>query len=157
MVNIRTSMIGLSEQELLSILRKKKSEEFNPHTGKGFAYVYTLEDSRFKAIKEAYNMYTLEQSAIEKKFLDAFMHENALNPMVFPNLRHFEVEIVAMTSWMLHGGEGVVGHVTSGGTESILMAIKTYRDRARDLCPHITKPEVVSTSTQANGCVPPGC
>lgn len=137
--------VGLSEQELLSILKKKKSEEFDPHSGKGFAYVYTSEDARFKAIKEVYSMYSSEQSAVEKKFLNAFMHENALNPLVFPNLRQFEVEIVAMTSWMLHGAGGVVGHVTSGGTESILMAIKTYRDRARALYPGITKPQVVST------------
>ena len=76
-------------------------------------------------------------------FFHSFMHENALNPLVFPSLRQFEVELVAMTAWMLHGEDGVVGNVTSGGTESILMAMKTYRDRARDLFPQITHPEVV--------------
>ena len=48
-----------------------------------------------------------------------------------------------MTASMLHGGGHVVGSVTSGGTESILMAMKTYRDMARDLRPKITKPNVV--------------
>lgn len=71
------------------------------------------------------------------------MHENALNPLVFPSLRQFEVEVVAMTAWMLNGSDGVVGNITSGGTESILMAMKTYRDRARNLCPTIKHPEVV--------------
>ena len=33
--------------------------------------------------------------------------------------------------------------MTSGGTESLLLAIKTYRDRARVLTPHITKPEAI--------------
>lgn len=37
--------------------------------------------------------------------------------------------------------------MTSGGTESILMCIKTYRDRARELHPHITQPEMVAPIT----------
>ena len=76
-------------------------------------------------------------------FFHAFMHENALNPMVFPSLRRFETEIVSMVANMLHGNSAVVGNVTSGGTESILMAVKTYRDRARVLFPQITAPEMV--------------
>lgn len=64
--------------------------------------------------------------------------------MVFPSLRQFEVEAVSMTAWMLNGREGVVGNLTSGGTESILMAMKTYRDRARAIHPSIKHPEVVS-------------
>lgn len=57
--------------------------------------------------------------------------------------RRFEVETVAMTANMLHGDANVVGSVTSGGTESILCAVKAYRDRARHLHPHITHPEMV--------------
>jgi sphinganine-1-phosphate aldolase len=84
------------------------------------------------------------KQAIVDMFLHAFMHENALNPLVFPSLRQFEVETVAMVADMLHGDSQCVGSVTSGGTESILMAVKTYRDRARKLYPHITNPEIVS-------------
>ena len=84
------------------------------------------------------------KQAIIDMFLHAFMHENALNPLVFPSLRQFEVETVAMVANMLHGDLQCVGSITSGGTESILMAVKTYRDRARKLYPHITKPEIVS-------------
>lgn len=81
---------------------------------------------------------------IANVFFRSFLHENALNPMVFPSLREFEVEVVSMTGWMLNGSDGVVGSVTSGGTESILMAMKTYRDRARSINPSIKCPEVVS-------------
>ena len=49
-----------------------------------------------------------------------------------------------MTADMLNGDNLTVGNVTSGGTESILMAMKAYRDRARALWPHITHPEMVS-------------
>ena len=49
-----------------------------------------------------------------------------------------------MTANMLHGDGDVVGSLTSGGTESILTAVKTYRDRAASLFPHIKHPEMVS-------------
>ena len=84
------------------------------------------------------------KQAIVNMFLHAFMHENALNPLVFPSLRQFEVETIAMVANMLHSDSQCVGSITSGGTESILMAVKTYRDRARKLYPHIIKPEIVS-------------
>lgn len=56
-----------------------------------------------------------------------FLHENALNPVAFPALRRFEVEVVRMTATLFHGDESVVGTMTSGGTESILCAIKAVR------------------------------
>jgi sphinganine-1-phosphate aldolase len=75
------------------------------------------------------------------------MHSNALNPMMYPSLRKFETEIISMSTWMLHGDENVAGSLTSGGTESILMAIKTYRDRAKKLRPYITRPNMIVPTT----------
>ena len=49
---------------------------------------------------------------------------NALNPMAFKSLKTIEAEVVRMTAEMLHGGDDAVGTMTSGGTESILMAMK---------------------------------
>jgi glutamate/tyrosine decarboxylase-like PLP-dependent enzyme len=57
--------------------------------------------------------------------------ENALNPFVFPSLKEMQRDIVAMTASLLHGDDDVGGTMTSGGTESIFMAVKTARDRAR--------------------------
>ena len=57
--------------------------------------------------------------------------------------RKFENEVVSMTASMMNGDADTVGSMTSGGTESILMAMKAYRDRAASLWPHITKPEMV--------------
>ncbi|MGB8646388.1 MAG: aminotransferase class V-fold PLP-dependent enzyme [Anaerolineae bacterium] len=63
---------------------------------------------------------------------------NPLHSDIWPSAAKFEAEIVAMTAHMLgadRAGAGpqneVVGTVSSGGTESILLAMKTYRDRAR--------------------------
>ena len=58
--------------------------------------------------------------------------------------RKMETEIVSMTASMLNGRSETVGFLTSGGTESNLMAVKTFRDRARKLHPHITKPNIVN-------------
>lgn len=55
--------------------------------------------------------------------------------------------MVSMTASMLNGDENVVGSLTSGGTESILMAMKTYRDFARHHWPHIKNPQMVAPIT----------
>lgn len=68
---------------------------------------------------------------------------NPLHADVWPSATKFEAEIVAMTAHMLGGdGQDVHGTVTSGGTESILLAMKTYRDWAREK-KGITKPEMI--------------
>jgi sphinganine-1-phosphate aldolase len=72
-----------------------------------------------------------------------FFHENALNPTAFPSLRQFESEVTAMAADMLGGDEHVVGNLTSGGSESVMMAVKTARDWARKARPEITQPEML--------------
>lgn len=68
---------------------------------------------------------------------------NPLHADVWPSATKFEAEIVAMTADMLGGAEqGVCGTVTSGGTESILLAMRTYRDWARAE-KGITRPEMI--------------
>jgi sphinganine-1-phosphate aldolase len=57
--------------------------------------------------------------------------ENALNPFVFPSLKEMQRDIVAVAADLMHGGEDCGGTMTSGGTESIFMAVKTARDKAR--------------------------
>jgi sphinganine-1-phosphate aldolase len=68
---------------------------------------------------------------------------NPLHADVWPSTTKFEAEIVAMTAHMLGGdGQDVHGTLSSGGTESILLAMKTYRDWARET-KGITKPEMI--------------
>ena len=76
---------------------------------------------------------------------------NPLHPDLWPSATKFEAEIVAMTAAMLGGGHAapeapVVGTVSSGGTESILLAMKTYRDFARERR-GIAAPEIVAPVT----------
>ncbi len=67
---------------------------------------------------------------------------NPLHPDCFPYLRKMESEVVAMTLKLFHAAPGGCGTMTSGGTESILMAVKSYRDLAFTTR-GITDPELV--------------
>jgi len=60
-----------------------------------------------------------------------FQSANALNTAAFPSLRRMQADVVAMTSDLLHGGPEAAGFMTSGGTESILLAVKAARGRGR--------------------------
>lgn len=78
---------------------------------------------------------------------------NPLHADVWPSVSWFEAEIVAMTANLLGGreaknqsGERVCGTVSSGGTESILLAMKAYRDWARDI-KGIKNPEIVAPTS----------
>lgn len=64
----------------------------------------------------------------------AFFTENALGAKrAFTSLKRMEEEVIAMALDLFHGPEGSTGNMTSGGTESIVMAVKACRDwnRAR--------------------------
>jgi len=76
---------------------------------------------------------------------------NPLHPDLWPSATKFEAEIVAMTASMLGAGQAspgmpVAGTVSSGGTESILLAMKAYRDFARARR-GIAEPEIVAPVT----------
>ncbi len=72
-----------------------------------------------------------------------FFSENALNPMAFPSLRRFERDVMGMTADLFHAPEGAAGTMTSGGSESLLMAVKTARDWARVERANVTAPEML--------------
>jgi sphinganine-1-phosphate aldolase len=68
---------------------------------------------------------------------------NPLHADLWPSATKFEAEIVAMTGGMLGAdaaAEPIVGTVSSGGTESILLAMKAYRDRAGRSDPQMVIP-----------------
>lgn len=71
-----------------------------------------------------------------------YLHENALNTMAFPSLGEIQSEVVGWTSELLHGPDTAAGFLTSGGTESILCAVKAARERGKAER-GVTAPEVV--------------
>ncbi|XP_076630200.1 sphingosine-1-phosphate lyase isoform X2 [Colletes latitarsis] len=69
-------------------------------------------------------------------------YTNPLHPDVFPGICKFEAEVVRIACRLFHGDEDSCGTMTTGGTESILLACKTYRDYARHM-KGIKNPEMV--------------
>ncbi len=84
-------------------------------SGRTFSLIYNTGDGELEQLQED----------VAKRFL----HENALNPFAFPSLLKFEADLVAMGADLLHT-DPRAGSLTSGGTESILMAMKVARDVA---------------------------
>jgi glutamate/tyrosine decarboxylase-like PLP-dependent enzyme len=77
-----------------------------------------------------------------------FQSANALNTAAFPSLRRMQADVVAMVADLLHGGPEAAGFMTSGGTESILLAVKAARARGR--ARGVDTPEMVlATSAHA--------
>ena len=72
-----------------------------------------------------------------------FATSNPLHPDIFPEVREMEIDVINMVRHMFKGGQEVCGNITSGGTESILLAIYTYREWGRKN--HgITRPNIVA-------------
>ena len=78
-------------------------------------YVFHPGEDVLQVAKEAYALY---------------QSENALGPAAFPSLRRMEEEVVGMGLGLMHGPAGATGNMTSGGTESIMLATKSCRDAA---------------------------
>lgn len=76
----------------------------------------------------------------------AYASANGLNPTAFQSLKRMESDIVGWLAGLLHGPETTCGVLTSGGTESCLLAVKTYRDMARAQR-GVRKPEMVVPTT----------
>jgi sphinganine-1-phosphate aldolase len=119
---------GQKSDEVLRLMQEAKAQDVNWKDGKAFSLVYPVSDEHHDFVKSAHNL---------------FFSENGLNPMAFQSLRKFEHETVRMCTDLFHGDRNTVGLITSGGTESLIMAIKTYRDRARKAKPWISKPEII--------------
>ncbi len=88
-----------------------------------------------------------DHARVAEEYFKAFMYDSTLNPSTFPSLRNFEKEIVGMAAELVHGGKGVVGNVTTGGTESIFLALKVARDMAREKRGYNKRFEVVVPDT----------
>ena len=123
---------GTSTEEVLQKLQAHRGEDVDWKSGRTFSLVYYAGEHVMQLLHDAYSM---------------FMAENGLSPMAFPSLRDMENEVVAMTANMLHGGDTAAGSMTSGGTESIFMAMKTARQWARKHRPEIAKPKIVAPVT----------
>lgn len=118
---------GLSKESILAELDALKAQDTQSTDGRLWSLVYYHSPEVHELAQAAYARY---------------IAENALNPLAFPSLRRMENEIISMVKHLLHCPG--VGTLTSGGTESLFLALKAARDYARTRCPHIAQPEVIA-------------
>ena len=95
-----------------------------------------------------------EHRAFLNEIFSLYAHVNVLQVDLCPSMSKFESEIVSMTAKLLNGDavqahnsqDEVCGAVTFGGSESIMLAMKVYRDQARAE-KGITEPEIIMPKT----------
>jgi sphinganine-1-phosphate aldolase len=97
-------------------LREKAAGDVKWREGRTGLYIFNAGEEVERVKKAAYAM---------------FSEENGLGPAAFPSLAQMEREIVAFGLSLLNAPEGAAGGMTSGGTDSIVMAVKAARDCAR--------------------------
>ena len=112
---------------ILEKMKEIRSKDYDWESGKLFGYVYHATEEHDEILKKAHQM---------------FFSANAINPMAFPSLKRFEAEVIAMVADLLGGDRRTGGTMTSGGIESILLAMKTYREWARKK-KGVKNPEVI--------------
>jgi glutamate/tyrosine decarboxylase-like PLP-dependent enzyme len=121
---------GTPVDDLLAEIRDARAGDADWRSGRTFSLIYNVGDPDLERLLHA--------------VADEYLHENALNPFKFPSLLRMEQEIIAMASDLL-GGSGA-GSISSGGTESIFLAVQTARDHARAER-GITAPNIVTGTT----------
>ncbi len=72
-----------------------------------------------------------EVEQVQKEAYALFQSENGLGPVAFPSLKRMEDDVVGFALSLLHAPDEAAGNITSGGTDSITMALKAARDFAR--------------------------
>lgn len=127
---------GMTRDAVLGDLEAMRADDLDPYSGRLFSMIYDAGEDVRELLKDAARMYSAE---------------NALNPLVFPSTGQMQQDIVEIAADLLGGEEvdGVTGWMTSGGTESILMAVKTARDVARKERDEAEPEMVLATSAHA--------
>ncbi len=87
-----------------------------------------------------------EVAAVQEQAYAAYLSENGLNTDAFPSLRMLQNDVVDTVSSWLHGAPTAAGFMTSGGTESILLAVRAARERGR-VERSISSPDMVLPTT----------
>lgn len=118
---------GLDADEVVARLRAKRGRDARWREGRTFGLVFD----------GGPGVHEVAEAAAE-----LFLHENALNTAAFPSLGEIQSEVVAACAGLFHAPPGAAGFMTSGGTESILMAVKAARERGRAER-GVTEPEMV--------------
>ena len=118
---------GRPPDEVLADLGRFGADDPDYRHGRTWSLVYYLDESLARFLAQAY---------------ETCSSANGLNPMAFRSLKRLETDVVSATARLLNGPPETCGVMTSGGTESCLLAVKTYRDLARKQR-RVRRPEMI--------------
>ncbi len=119
---------GRSADEILAEVAELRGGDLDWRGGRAFSLVYDSDDAELEELLE-----TVGQT---------FLHENALNPFRYQTLLKMETEVIGFAVDLFGAG---CGSMSSGGTESIFLAVQTARDAGRER--GITDPNIVCCDT----------
>tara|TARA_Y100001970_G_scaffold196213_1_gene238584 strand:+ start:4292 stop:5863 length:1572 start_codon:yes stop_codon:yes gene_type:complete len=122
---------SMTENNIIERLNHLQKNDCKWKDGRAFGYIYHGGDDHSKLLNKAYEMYA---------------HTNPLHTSAFLSTRILEAEVIRMTAKMLNGSNQVCGTMTSGGSESIILAVKSARDRFLSINP-TRKPEMICCNT----------
>lgn len=122
---------GRPWETLKAALEDAKKDDFNWREGRMALYFYYLDEEVKRVQQEAYTM---------------FWTENAMGQKAFLSMRKLEQEVMEMGLSLLHAPAEASATFTSGGSESIFLALKTARDWARET-KGVTEPNIVLPRT----------
>ncbi len=124
---------GLPREEVLSRLKELRAGDLAARGGRTFAYVY--DPARPDIDELGHEVYA------------SYLDVNGLDPTVFPSLLAMENDVVDTARRHL-GSTTAVGSFTSGGTESIILAVKAARDLAGIDNPQVVLPVTAHAAFQ---------
>lgn len=108
--------LGLSDKQIIEEVEKYLSlGVYDWQKGFVSGTVYYYDDDLVNIITKVYGLAS---------------YTNPLHADVFPGICKMEAEVIRMAANLFHGGPDACGTMTTGGTESIMMACKAYRDYA---------------------------
>jgi glutamate/tyrosine decarboxylase-like PLP-dependent enzyme len=119
----------MAEPDVLARLLEMQRSDVPVQGGRTLAYVY---DSGLT-----------EVDRIGRTAVAAYAGSNGLDPTAFPSLLTMENDLVGFACGLLEAPPSAVGTVTSGGTESVLLAVQG----ARDSRPDIERPRMILPTT----------
>ncbi len=122
---------GRPQSDVLNDLQTMQQEDANWRDARCFAYIYQAEDELNELVRKAYQSYA---------------KENAVNPGAFPGIKRMEREVIEMAGRLFHLPKGGAGTFTSGGSESIFLAVLAARERFRKKRPQAVG-EILLSST----------
>jgi len=119
---------GYGRHDLMQMISDARKHDVDWRTGRLFGIVYFLDEELLRLATDVDGM---------------FLSESPSKPQYWPSLEWFEKEVVDIVLGLFHGGKNAGGTVTSGGTESIFLAVKAARDWMRANRAEISSPEIV--------------